>query len=63
MVPTFGVNKNAPFVGCPAQPCPPPAVYQATCGEYFTQDCRAVDDADSIVVVCIEHRCLTAAAD
>jgi hypothetical protein len=62
-VPTFGVNKNAPFVGCPAQPCPPPAMYQAACSEYFTQDCRAVDDADSIVVVCIEHRCLTAAAD
>jgi len=61
-VPTFGVNKSAPFVGCPGPPCPPPQAYQAACHEYVTQDCQVVDAATDIVVACVEHRCMTRAS-
>jgi hypothetical protein len=61
-VPTVGVNKSAPYVGCPGLPCAPPKEYQSVCHEYFTQDCQAVDAASDIIVACVEHRCLTRAS-
>jgi len=61
-VPTVGVNKSAPFVGCPGLPCPPPKISQPECSLYFTQDCQAVDAAADIVLKCVSHRCMTSAA-
>ena len=61
-VATFGVNRSAPFVGCPGPPCPPPRDYQPACFQYYTQDCRAVDAASAVVAVCVDHRCMTQAA-
>jgi hypothetical protein len=55
-VPTFGVNKSAPFVGCPGPPCAPPKVPQPACLEFYTQDCRVVDAAADILVDCGTHR-------
>ncbi len=58
---TVGVNKSAPFVGCPGLPCPPPRISQPACLLYYTEDCQAVDAAADIVVDCVDHRCLTRA--
>jgi len=59
--PTFGVNKSAPPLSCPAPPCPPPSGSQPGCSDYFTQDCQAVSAATYVVVDCVNHRCMTRA--
>jgi hypothetical protein len=61
-VPTIGVNKSAPAVGCPGLPCPPPKTNQPECSLYFTQDCEAVTAASDVLVDCVDHRCVTRAA-
>jgi hypothetical protein len=59
--PTFGVNKNAPPLGCPGPPCLPPKTSQPECQTFSTQDCHSVDAAVNIIVECVDHRCMTRA--